>query len=108
MTLGTEPDRLDVVLVRDSDFIESIETMSPDLTTPLPWPGGAVVSIELGTSAGTVMTWAATVNGHVLSWTVQSDQVNAAIDAHLTAARLWYTNGTVRVPLAIGSVSVYG
>ena len=107
LRLGSEPDSLEVLLPANGDFIETLETLTPDMTGPQPWPLGTQISLVFGEGAGQVV-WFATIDTNLLSWVVQSHEVNAVIDAGLKRVALWYENGTIRYPLAIGDVAVYG
>lgn len=106
LTLGTEPDHLDVVLVPGADFVETLETMAPDQTSPQPWPVGTTITLAFGDTTPTL--WPALVDTNLLSWNVQSDAVDTLIAAGKRTARLWYENGTVKVLLAIGEARVHG
>ena len=88
--------------------MESVETLSPDLAFPQPWPPGTVLTLVFGDPPGPTVSWVATIDSHVVSWNVQSDAVAAVIGSGRLSVRLWYENGTVRVPLAVGEAQVYG
>jgi hypothetical protein len=104
LRLGTVPDHLDVVLVPDADFVESVETLTADMITPQPWPTGTTLTLVFGDA----VSWPATIDTNIVSWNVQSDAVNEVIESQHRGVKLWYENGTVKVPLAIGQVSVHG
>ena len=108
LTLGTEPDGLDVILIPGADFVETVETLTPDQSGPQPWPIGTVIRLVLGDSDEAQGIWDATVNVNIVSWAVEQTEVDRVIAARLRSARLWYINGTVSYPLAIGEISVYG
>ncbi len=107
MTIGSIPDQLGVTLVAGADFVETLETLTPDQALPQPWPTGTTLLLAFG-DAPTVVEWLAVIDAHLVSWTVQSEAVDTIIMAGLKVARLWYVNGPTRLLLAVGEVEVYG
>jgi hypothetical protein len=108
LTLGTEPDRLDLILVPGADFVETVETMNAELTGPQPWPLGTVLSLRFTRSGSPAVDWVAVIDTNLVSWNVQSPQVDAVVNAGYRQVGLWYENGPVRTLLALGEVNVHG
>lgn len=108
LRLGNQPDSLEVWLTPHGDFYEALEAMDPTQTFPVPWDVGSEVYLVFGEDGEPQVRWDAAVSANITSWSVQSDDVDDVLDAGLTTARLWYENGIVNYPLAVGQIVVYG
>ncbi len=77
MILGTQPGHLTVRLVRDTQFIDSIELHDPMTGLPMDWPAGTTAWLRLWKSGTPFdVSWPATVVGAVLSWNTLPALVN--------------------------------
>lgn len=96
-TMGYAPQDFLVVLAHGSDFATSLRR-----TDGADWPTGLAVSIDFSTGE----SWAAQVDGSLISWSVDAAVVDAVIAAAPDAVRLWYVDGLTRLLWARGKVSV--
>lgn len=92
--LGTTPDDLEVELARGADFVATLRNIDPataDDPTPTPvnWPAGSVVELQLG-NAPTLTTWTATINGADATFNVPAATVTTFLDTGQRDARLYH------------------
>lgn len=97
--LGQTPDRLEVTLVKGSDFVDGI-----DKTDGTDWPTGLEVKIVFNDRAKT--TFQGAVSGPQISWSVPSDQVDALIARRPTWAILYYKDGDLDLPWGVGAPTI--
>lgn len=95
--LGAEPNRIAVYLNRDGDFSCVLHSASID------WPASSVITLTFGDA-----TWTATKTGPDATFTADFADVNAVLTQAPCTARLWYTDGTVRLLWGLGPVITHG
>jgi len=99
-TLGRTPDKFELVLSNDADFVSALRR--PD--TAGPWPLTLEATIEIATETPT--EWTATVDEQYLRWEVDEAEVATVIAARPKKAKLWYVDGTTRLLWATGTVKI--
>lgn len=83
ITLGSDGEQLTVVLATGGDFVASMTSSSP-------WGS---VTITLVLSGGNVdpITWTASIDDVTATFDVPANEVQTAIDAKMSIARLYYS-----------------
>lgn len=109
LTLGPDPDTLTVRLVRGAGWWARLEAVAAD-GTPLDFEVGDAVTLTVGGA-----DWSAAITGNVAEFNESGAAVDAAVaaleDVPASArpdAFLWFTRDGVRLPWAIGPVTING
>lgn len=98
LVLGSVPENLSVVLVKDADFFTTLQDEDG------PWP--VTAEIKLVFSNGT--TWDAVITGADAIFNVDSADVNTLIAARPPKVKLMYIDGPAEICWAIGQVETNG
>lgn len=97
--LGHKPQKLEVELVQNADFVSGITR-----TNGSDWPVGLEVRIVFNDKAGT--TFDGAVTGPSIEWNVDKAVVNTLIAKRPTWAWLYYKDGSLDLTWAHGSPSI--
>lgn len=98
-TLGRAPEKFNVVLVDDADFITALHRVDDS-----PWPTTLVATIEISTDPATM--WEGTVDGAYIRWEVDAADVSTVRALRPKKAKLWYVDGGTRLLWASGTVTL--
>ncbi|VXC09174.1 hypothetical protein [Aeromicrobium sp. 9AM] len=94
ITLGNQPDSLQVVLTRDADFVSTLTNSDGD------WSPTCTIELRIGDDT----VWPATIVDNVASFDVDKVAVNDLLEDGATKVRLFYTDGAADLCWAKGSV----
>lgn len=97
LTLGSAPQQLTVVLIRDADFVAVLHNSAGD------WDAGVSIELRFGDTV-----WVATLAGADATFNVDKAAVNALVATKPRTARLFYVDGDVDLCWATGSASIRG
>ena len=96
ITLGFQPDRLQVKLSRFGDFTGALIYDDGDPDTPNEWPVGVIIELRFYATekSTTVMaSWPATIVDDRASWHVDKAVTGQLLDDGNDKARLFYDDG---------------
>lgn len=97
IVLGSAPEKLVVLLVKDSDFFSTLRSAEGE------WPATAVIELRIADT-----TWTAILDGEDAIFNEDKVDVNQLIASKPRIARLYYTDGDADICWGIGFVEANG
>lgn len=94
ITLGTAPQKLNVLLTKDADFFTTLRSSDGD------WPGTARIELRLGS-----IVWEAEITGTDAVISVDFVEVNKVYSSPIQQAKLFYIDGTTDICWGLGKVT---